>query len=232
MKGILFTSLLVFFSNRIFAATCGYTFTVPAINYTVSTTNASTLNNLTLSRGNTGSANCNTFLIGFSKGGANSYTRIATNASTGATINYNVYLANNSTASLKLIADATSTSEVVTGSVAKNGTTTLDYYFLLGTLSSTTLTRGGTYKDSLTLTVDAGTLTRDRGQEATQPLAVNIIVPKIASLSLVNTGASYDSLSTNKTLDFGELTAGQEMSFDVIVLSNAGYNLSVSSSNN
>ncbi len=225
------TFLFLFLSREGLAA-CGYTLSLPALSYTVSSSNVTTAYSLNLSRNNNGSSSCNNFMVGFSKGGANNYNRVATNIITGSTLSYNLYKYSNSSSSLKTINDANSNSEILTGTVAKNANTSLNYHFRLGTLNGSSLTRGGLYQDTITVAVNSGNLSFDRGPEVSQVLSVNITVPKEASLSMVNSGEPYNSSSTNKTLDFGELSLGEEMNFDVILLSNAGYSLSLSSANN
>lgn len=226
-----FVILILLFSTEVLA-NCKFSLSAPAINYTVSDINPTTVYSLTLSRGPSFDRSCGNFLIGFSKGVANSYTRLARNSTTGTTLSYNFYNSSNASNILKDIPDANSTAELLTGSISRHSSKDINYYFTLGTLGSTSLTRGGLYRDTITVSTYSGTMNENNGFETSQTLSVNITVPKVASLSLVNTGSAYDSASTNKTLDFGELAQGQEMSFDVIVLSNAGYKLSVSSANN
>lgn len=222
-----FAIFVFILANNVFAD-CGYTLSVPAINYTASDSNTTVVQAVNLSRSSAGNSTCDNFRVGFSQGGSNSYTRKAINSSTGASLNYNLYQNSNASTILKTITDATSNSEVLSGTMAKNGSANLNYYFALGLLNSISTTRGGIYQDLVTVVADSPF----NGVDSTQSLFVNIFVPKIASLSLVNSGASFDAESTNKTIDFGELTENEEMSFDVIVSSNAGYNLSVSSANN
>ncbi len=226
-----FALVIFFLSSKTFAA-CGYSLSAPAIIYTASDINPRTSYPVTLSRTNTGGSSCKNFTIGFSKGGANSYNRRATNSLVGATLAYNLYKTATSTSSLRLLTDASSNAQLLSGTIAKNSSTPLNYYFALGSIGSVATVRAGIYQDLITLEARSGTYLDDKGPEASQTLPISIIIPKIASLSLVNTGGVYDSASTSKTLDFGELATNEELSFDVIVLSNAGYQLSVSSANN
>lgn len=223
-------ALMFFVSAQSFAA-CFYSLNAPSVNYTFSDNDSSAVEQtLTLNRGNSNDSKCDTFLVGFSQGGASSYNRRAVNTANGSTFPYNLYKTNNSTTMLKRVEDASSLSQVLNGAVARNGSTSLSYFFKPGSLSNSNLTRAGLYKDTISLDIQSGDL-NDLSAEANNTLQVNINVPKLASLSLVNSGDSYDSNSTNKTLDFGELSENEDMTFDIIVLSNAGYNLSVSSLN-
>lgn len=226
----LFLFLLCATTTQSYAA-CFFTLPSAVINYTVSETDFSAVNySLNLSRGHSNDSKCNTFLVGFSKGQSSSYNRVARNSSNGTTIPYNLYKTSSSTTMLRSIDDSSSLSQVLNGTISRNSSVSVDYFFKIGSLSNSYLTRAGLYRDTITMKLDAGGLD-EFSNEVRNTLQVNINVPKIASLSLVSNGAAFDSSATNKTLDFGELTENEEMSFDVIVLSNAGYNLSVSSTN-
>lgn len=223
------SALLFLMSAHTFAA-CFYSLNANAINYTVTDINSPVQFQLNLNRGKSNAQKCGTFIMGISEGIASNYDRMARNPLNNETISYNLYKTSNSTTMLRSINAASSMSQLLSGNVGRNSSTDVNYFFKLGNLSNSALTRGGVYKDTLTIDVDSGDWNLYY-PEITGTLQVNINVPKMASLSLVNSGAAYDSASTNKTLDFGELTDNEDLSFDVIVLSNAGYNLSVSSLN-
>ena len=226
-----FALFIFFLTSNVFGA-CGYSITAPALNYTAADTNPATAHTVTLARGNLGNAACNNFTLGFSKGGAASYNRLATNSLNGSTLAYNLYKTGTSTSSLTLLPDATSNAQILSGTIAKNSSKALNYYFILGPITSVATTRGGTYQDLITVEARSGTFSVVNAVETTNTLSVTITVPKIASLSLVDTGGAYNAASTSKTLDFGTLVTNEQLNFDVIVLSNAGYQLSVSSTNN
>jgi hypothetical protein len=170
--------------------------------------------------------------MGFSRGGSSNYNRMATNSSNGTSLSYNIYKTNNTTNILKTLDDATSTNQVLVGTINKNETKTFAYYFTLGALGTSTLPRAGTYTDTVLIAAYPGILNATDSLEITNNLAVSITIPKNISISLINSGGDYDATATTKTLDFGELTEGEELGLDVRVLSNAGYQLSVSSANN
>lgn len=60
---------------------------------------------------------------------------------------------------------------------------------------------------------------------------VSYIQNRIAELSLVSTGSNFTQASLSQSLDFGELTEGSTRGFDMIMLHNAGYAISMSSLN-
>ncbi len=57
------------------------------------------------------------------------------------------------------------------------------------------------------------------------------ILPEKIAVSLVPSGAPFDFYNKSLTLDFGNLTVGARRSFDIMVLSNAGMELTISSLN-
>lgn len=213
-------------------ADCSYSLTIPQLSYTVGTTNSSVPGSFTFSRENKGGAGCNDYVIGFSRGGSATYNRIAKNLLNGVTIPYNIYKLASATTPLRRLDNATSTAQVITGTIAKKETKSLTYFFKLGALSTTTMTRAGTYSDTIQVEASPGTFSDVENPEIIQPLQVSIIVPNSIAISLVDTGNPHNESSTSKILDFGELTESEELGFDVRIVSNAGYTLSVSSSNN
>ncbi|MFA6236740.1 MAG: spore coat protein U domain-containing protein [Bacteriovorax sp.] len=227
-----YLSLLVIFSSaNALGASCDFLLSMNSISYTVIATNPSISQNFTLYRDKGGSS-CGNFVIGFSKGASATYNRIATNSANGTTIPYNLYKTSAATTALRRLTDASSTNQVVTGTISKNQTKTLNYFFQLGTLSTTTMTRAGTYTDTVNAEASEGTFSDGESPEETKPVSITIVVPKSIAISLVDTGAVHNSSATSKILDFGELTESEELGFDVKIASNAGYTLSVSSTYN
>lgn len=212
-------------------ANCHFELSLPSVSYTVTDINPTVSQNFSLYR-HSGGPDCDNYTLGFSKGNSSTYNRVATNALSGATINYNIYKTSAAATPLQKLADASSINQVLSGAIDKKETLSLEYYFKLDNLSSTSIARGGVYTDTLQVEASPGVFSDAEAPESTYPLVVNIVVPKNISISLVDSGAVHDGASTSKVLDFGELTENEEMAFDVRVVSNAGFSLSVSSSNN
>lgn len=229
MKLIFLLSFMIYAKGAL--AACGFLLGLPSVNYTVVDPSTVISQNFTLTR-DKGGAKCNDFVVGFSRGGSTDYNRIATSAAHGSTISYNLYKTNAATNVLTTRGDSTSINQVITGTIARDETKSLNYFFKLGTLSTTATTRAGTYSDSVLVTASEDDYLSAIPPEVSQPLLINIVVPQMISISLVDSGALHNNSSTSKILDFGELTEGEELGFDVRVVSNAGFTLSVSSANN
>jgi len=230
MKCIL--TAMVFLISFPALSKCGFELFVSTINYVASDVNPVTAQNLELYRKEGGSS-CGHFAIGFSRGNAGSYNRIATNSMNGATLSYNLYKTNSAETPLRSLKDAHSHSQILNGTIGKKETKNLNYFFKLLSSNSSNVLRAGLYSD--TVLVEAGRDEddlEDSEREVRVPLPIRIVVPTNISLSLVDSGADHNPTSTSKILDFGELSLNQELGFDVRVVSNAGYALSVSSVNN
>ena len=213
-------------------ADCGYNLTTPVFNYSVTDTNATASGTVSIERTKDNGTPCSNYFLAFTKGWAGNYNRRGTNLLNGDLIYYNLYKNNNSTGILKEPSDITSPSETFFGPISKNQTVTQTYYFTLAPISAGTPPRSGTYIDVVQVQAYSGFYTNINGYEGYRDLYVYINVAKFTSLSLVDKGGAYDPSITSKTLDFGILEADEQLDFDVRIVSNAGYVLKVSSSNN
>jgi hypothetical protein len=224
----------LFFLSAPFAsvfADCGYSLDTPSITYNVSDYNPTLQSTVSVTRNKDNGSPCNNEFLAFTKGGAGSYNRHAANLANGNLIYYNIYKNNNLTGVLKESSDISSPDETFFGSITKNQTNFYPLYMALAPFGSNP-PAAGTYFDDIQVQAYSGTYTNINSYEGYKDLNIYIVVSKFTSLSLVDTGGVYDPALTSKTLDFGELTTGEELSFDVRVVSNAGYNLKISSSNN
>lgn len=231
MKLITSFLLILIFSSFAFAD-CEYTLNAPVLSYGVGDTNPTQPGNIEIRRTKSNSSSCNNFFLAFTKGWAGNYNRHATNVQNGDLINYNLYKNSNSTGVLKEPSDITSVNEVLNGSIAKDESKTLTYYFTLAPINASLPPRSGMYLDVVQVQAYSGTYTNINSFESTRDLNVYIYVPKFVSLSMVDTGEIYNPSQTSKTLDFGELELDDSQQFDVRIVSNAGYILKVSSASN
>ncbi|MBC7429986.1 MAG: spore coat protein U domain-containing protein [Bacteriovorax sp.] len=225
-------SLFIFSLATPVFADCGYDLSTPVFNYGVSDTNPTTSGTVTIARTKDNGVPCSNFFLAFTKGWAGNYNRRALNLYNGDLIYYNVYKNNNTTGVLKEPSDITSTNEVLFGTIAKNQTIDLTYYFTLAPLSASSPPKSGTYLDVIQVQAFSGTYTNINGYDGYRDLYVYINVVKFISLSMVDTGGVYDPASVSKTMDFGVLQENEQLGFDVRIISNAGYILKASSSNN
>ena len=225
--------LICFFicSTKLVMADCGYVLDAPTLNYIVSDNNSTAQSTVSLARTKDNGNPCSTFFLAFTKGLAASYNRRATNVSNRNFIYYNIYKNSNLTGILKESADISSPDETYIGSISKDQTLPFTFYMSLAPFGSTP-PAAGTYYDDLNVQAYSGSYTGGNNYDSYRDMFIYIVVPKFTSISLVDSGGVYDPAKTLKTLDFGELSTGQELDFDVRVVSNAGYSLKLSSYNN
>ncbi len=229
---IKFLFLMIFMIATNAYADCGYNLTTPVFIFNVGDTNPTTPGNVTIERTKNNGVPCSNFFLAFTKGWAGNYSRRALNLSNGDLIYYNLYKNANSTGVLKEPSDIGSTNEVLFGTIAKDQIKSLTYYFTLAPINAGSPPRSGSYIDVVQVQAYSGTYTNINGWEGYKDLYVYINIAKFVSLSLVDTGGVYDASKTSKTLDFGELEEDEQLAFDTRIVSNAGYILKVSSTNN
>ncbi|MBC7713941.1 MAG: spore coat protein U domain-containing protein [Rhizobacter sp.] len=224
--------MLSFFVTAIAFADCKYTLQTPTFTYGIGDTNPTSSGTVTIERTASNSDVCSNFFLAFTKGWAGNYNRRALNQSNGDLIYYNIYKNNNTTGVLKEPSDITTVNEVLYGTIAKDQSINLTYFFTLAPLSASSPPSSGTYIDVVQVQAYSGTYTNINSYEGYRDLYIYLNVAKFVSLSMVDTGGVYDANSVSKTLDFGELTENESLSFDVRIVSNAGYILKVASVNN
>lgn len=222
---------LFFITTKTVWADCGYNLDTPALTYNFSDYNPTIQSTVSITRTKDNGVPCSNFFIAFTKGWAGSYNRRATNLSNGGYIYYNIYKNSNLTGILKEPSDISSPDETFFGTIIKDQTNFYTYYMSLAPFGSTP-PAAGAYFDDIQVQAYSGTYTNINGFEGYRDMFIYIVVLKFTSISLVDSGGTYDPTKTSKTLDFGELATGEELSFDVRVVSNAGYRLKISSSNN
>lgn len=231
MKTLILFFALILLSGNTYAA-CGYDVDSPSLSYGVGDTNPTVPAEVTIQRNITGNSACSNFFLTFTWGWSNNYNRRGLNLLNGNLIYYNLYKNANNTNVLRGPNDITSVNDIFAGTIAKDEKKTLTYYFTLAPQDASSPPKSGTYFDNVQVQAYSGTYNNINAYEGMSQLYVYINVSKFVSLSLVDSGGSYDASKTSKTLDFGELSENEELSFDVRIVSNAGYILKVSSANN
>ncbi len=229
MKNIIVVSLFLFTIQSVLAD-CEYDLDVPSLLYTLANNSVTIPKTVTLTR-NKNSSNCGNFFLGFTRGWSSTYNRYATNLANGDKINYNLYKNSGATQVLKNPSDISSDNDVILGTIAKNETKTFTYYFSINPYSSAAMPKSGTYIDYVQVQAYSGFWSAIVAYEGYRNLYVQIYVPKLVSLSLVDTGGAFNPTDTTHVLDFGELEQNEELSFDLIIQSNSGYNVTLSSLN-
>lgn len=182
------------------------------------------------------SVECN-YWVGFSRGQAATYDRRLFSGSE--QLDYEVFKTQSSSPlNLKSYPDAVSLGEVYTGRFDRGGTNPNQQTFttrpqmippLPGPFN---LKRPGNYSDTLQIRVFEGTFPPSGAPlevaNAMQSYSYN--VPPLSIVSLLDTGAPYtEPPMTLKTINFGTLTSGKLMSFDMVLLYNSGYRVKLTS---
>lgn len=233
MKLFLNILFLMLLQNKAMAL-CDFDIDTNSINETISSINTESPQTITASRPNGTSANnCAYAYFFFSKGNANSYNRKAYN-SFGENLNYNLYQGTSQFGILKDAYDFQNANEYLRTYLQRpNENFQSQFYFYLPAISNSTMVRGGTYTDQVSVNVyRSGMNSNWAYYEFTRMLPVTIYVPKTVNISLVDSGSPIDLNSTFKNLDFGNLETNESKSFDLMVASNAGFRISLSSLNN
>jgi hypothetical protein len=216
-------------------AVCGTLSLTGIANPTVNWSETYTSQQVTFTFQRTGSGAC-TATASFSGGGAGSYAnRSATHVqSAQKKIFYQLYKTSALSPSqiLKQPPDVASANEVAEPASAFSGSATsrsASYFISVpqSTALSPTIVKAGTYTDIFQVRAyDSANI------DNTYNVTLTVIVPTIARLSLVSTGGAFNQADTTESLNFGELTTGKSLSFDIRVVSNAVYDVKMSSQNN
>lgn len=152
--------------------------------------------------------------------------RVSDNQGTG--MGYYLYANASGTTSLKDLASGATAGEVLSGHFAAgNATATLNYRFVAPAGLYPPM---GYFSDSLTVSLYTGTL-KNYTLVSSLTIQVAIQVQYEMSLSVVPSGAAFNSALTQLTFDFGILTAGTTRSGDILVRSNVAYKVSLNSYN-
>lgn len=175
-----------------------------------------------------------TFGLGFSKGGAGSYTRFASNG--GLQLNYQIYNDGAKTNILKDAPDAVTVNDVLMVTLpAGSGPQVVQYFFDIPYASATSpfLAHAGVYTDSYTISAyeggDPSLYVAPPATSVAVTLSVNI--EKLIKLSLTDLGGVFVDGATTKSINFGRLTSGEFSRFNLAMQTNAGFSISVSSAN-
>ncbi|WP_455382921.1 spore coat protein U domain-containing protein [Salinispira pacifica] len=174
--------------------------------------------------------NSTNWFLTFSTGQSGTFTTRYAQSAAGGRVNYQLLDSASSRNVLKDLSVSPTAAEIIAGTNSASGFQTLTAGFTAA-IPGGQLPNAGTYTDSVTMTIYAGTLTGTHTSNATQAVGVTITVPAIVNLSLVPTGGSFNPGATSAVMDFGLLGQGQTRSTDLLVRSNASYSVSLQSLN-
>lgn len=123
-----------------------------------------------------------------------------------------------------------SASDVLTGSFSGNLHQARSEFFINLNLNENRLVSFGNYAQSYTLKLFEGPFGQGilRDQKI---ILVSYLQTRFTELSLVPIGSAFIQSSLSQSLDFGPLKEGSTRGFDIVMLHNAGYSISISSLN-
>lgn len=175
-----------------------------------------------------------TFGLGFSQGGAGSYTRYASQG--GLQLRYQLYKDSAVNKVLKDVPDLTSENDVVMVTLpAGSNPQIVQFYLDIPFASATvpTLAAAGTFTDTFTINAYEGATYANLASppELSKQVNLSINVPKMISIALVDTGGVFQDSATSKSINFGTLQSGQVSRFDLRLRTNAGFSVTTSSTN-
>lgn len=90
----------------------------------------------------------------------------------------------------------------------------------------------GNYEDLFNFKLYQRTDGNNYPLQNTRTVLFRYTILETISVSLVGTNAPFDKFDTSEDLNFGVLNSGAQKSFDIVIQSNSGYVLNVSSQNN
>jgi hypothetical protein len=208
---------------------CGLTLSATSVSLVWSTTLPTQQINFTVTKAK--NPGCN-YSVSFSKGTNNPSDYDRRMSSGTDHLNYQLYKESSLTNILKEAPDATTANDVLSGSfgTGKNQSQTQTYFIQIpfNLATQPKLKPPGNYADTYLLKLFNGTSSTPE-DTANVTLATQIL--RDVQLSLVPTGSDWVANSTAQTLNFGTLTPGTSRTFDMRVLSNAGYRVTFSSQN-
>lgn len=177
-----------------------------------------------------GSGACQFFVTVDNGGASSSQNRRLYHDNHSDTVPVQICIDSSCTLVVKSIQEASSAADVISGSFSQGGDNDTTLYFR-PRLSETDYERYGTYEANFTMRLYSGTLTGSHSLHDTESFRLRYRMSKRIDLSLVNPGAPFDPGSTSKNMNFGTLSQGQQMNFDLVIKTNAGYRVRMESQN-
>jgi spore coat protein U-like protein len=217
-----------------------YSFTQAACGLSILAGNISTtwtatwsMQSVSITVSKTNPAAC-TFGLAFSKGGAGNYSRYASSAAL--QLSYQLYGDAGALHVLREIPDLVSTNDVVMVTLpAGSGPQIIQYYFDIPYASATTpfLAGAGTYTDNIVISAYEGAdpSLYVNPADATAAVAISVLIEKQINLSFVDLGGVFQDNAVTKNIEFGSLRTGNVSRFNMAVRTNAGFSITLASTN-
>ncbi len=177
---------------------------------------------------NPGKGTCSYF-VAVSAGNSGVFTqRVMRQSATD--LGYNLYTDAAKSNIIKDEATATS-SEVLDGSVKKYETDIQDAYWMVAPSQILPPWSGAWYEDDLVFSLYLGSVGHSPELKDERTVRLQSQVASSVELSLVDSGAGFDGADTSQLLDFGLMSTGASLGFDLRVRTNDGYAVSMQSEN-
>lgn len=171
-------------------------------------------------------AGCSYFYT-FSRGLSPSYSRALYNS--GYTLSYQLYVKFPYANILEDIPEATQNNIVANSFSAKSGPT-LNQDSYRAVLASVSYPPFGLYCDSVTISLYSGSLSsHSLAQQANVSLCY--YSQRQIDVSLVQKGGAFNVNASSLALDFGVLTVNATQTFDLVIMNNVGFTISLASAN-
>ena len=173
-----------------------------------------------------------TFFFTFDYGGAGSWlSRSLLNGTN--SWPYQIFQDPGQTNILKDLPAASSTTDVLSGSISTLGNQILTLNFFVCLNPTNPYLRFGSYSNAFNVSMYTGSLATHTNVHS-KNISLVYLAPRQIDLSLVSTSAPFSLSSTNLNMNFGEIqpSGGSSLSADLLIKYNAGYKILMSSQNN
>lgn len=172
-----------------------------------------------------------TFGYGGGVGGA-SGRRLTHSQGLPSSVSYNLFRRQNRGDVLLAPSDLTSLDHTIFGQISADHGVEESFYYLRieNDVLKESFIHSGFYSDQIEVRLYSGHL-ENALLEDSRILSLELFVEKQIDLSLVEVGGEFDKYDTYQSIDFGELSTGKLVQCDVVVVSNSGYVIDLSSQN-
>ena len=171
------------------------------------------------------------YFVTFGKGSGPDYNRKLYYTYPTPNIPFQLYKGSSSPDVLMNFPEVSSATNIISGNYPNYAISTPRQHTYVATLGSVPYgIPTGYYSDTLRAYLYSGTLS-DYHFETSQSVTFSYYVQSAIALSLVDTGAPFNEYSTDRSINFGEMSTGLSQNFDTVIKSNAGYKLFFTSEN-
>ena len=176
-----------------------------------------------------------TSIVVFSAGNSNNCMNRTAMSSSGATIEYNMYLTGSNTNHTPLKDASTYQStpdgmvhDYPTAFISSNQSTNADFTYTLE-IPEDQFVSVGVYTDIIVADLYNNTISGS--PEDSENITISITVEPSVNMSIVDVGAGYNASTTSYDMDFGSLSEGEFLEADAVARANTPYTISIYSYN-